>query len=787
MENLEFAIKYLLKNRRGNLARVISLTLGLSLGLLLLSYVNYRFHFDNFIPDRERIYKLFSEVHNDQFDGVDEHSHAPLATVLMADCPEVESTARAYGPFEYNWKNDEHEYALRGYLVDSMFMKVLDYGVICGNIADLSEKADAVFISEEKAKLIFGISNPIGQTIRDNMGNECTVAGVFNDIPYNTSLGRFDVLKAFISTNNLGALKSWDGTNEYLTFVKLHKGSSVKKVEDWINGPMLDKYGLRYVFEKYGAKYIMVPLTRAEIMVGTRKQYMDFFSILAALVLALCALNYSLLSISSLVKRSKTIAVLKCTAADRKDIWSQFMWETFIVLLVALALSALLLFTFKNGISNAVEGSISDLFAIKNIWVSIIVVIGFFLAAGLIPAAIFAAVPTSVAFRGMSDGKKRWKQALLIFELICVSFASAFLLTCIRQIDLMQNGTLGYNPKNTFFVQMLVPGGDGIFNAEQDLASLPFVESVGTSYSLPIFGYNPGLPCIDERTNEALFPICEDYVSDSYFDMMQIRLVEGTLLSEKNSSDDVVVNQKFLAMRGWTENPLDRIILLGNAEGQVTRRLRIVGVVEDVRTLYQGKLQPIIYHSIREKHSNDEWYYGGCKTMIRISDFSQENIDKLMDKLHNYNSCDNYQLTSYEECFKDKMKGELHFRSILYIVFLITMIIAIIGLSGYVSDDLRRRKKEIAIRKVSGATMKEIVTMVMKNVLLLTIPAIIVGEGIAAIATRMWLNGFEFRVGLSPWVFIVTALAVLALTFIIEIILTYRLANENPAISLKTE
>lgn len=786
--NLKFAFRYLLRHGGKTLPRVISLTLGLFLGVFLLSYVSYRFNFDNFLPDNDRIYKVFI---NDKVNSGElvQAVYGPLAESIIQDCPGVESATRLFGPMNQDWKYGEQKYGINAYATDSRFFKVLDFGVITGDESILENDHDKIFISEEKAKVIFGDEDPIGKVLLDNMNNPRTIAGVFTKVPYNTSLGRFDVLIAMKGLLEASGqvVDTWDAGWCVNTYVKLRKGASPKDITVWMNGGMLDKYGIRESFTKNNCKFLMVPVRRAEVSVGTRRQYMDFFAALAVLVMALCALNYALLSISSLVSRSRTIAVLRCTAAGRKDIWSQFMWETFLLVLVASLLTVIGFVLSDNNISNAIEGPVSDLFAWNNIWVTICVILALFTCAGMIPAGLFASIPTNVAFKGMSDRKKGWKQVLLFFEIICVSFSSAFLLISVRQISQLTDKNLGYDPHNLMYVNLVVRGGDALFNAEEDFGTLPFVSEVGTSYGLPMSGYMPSTTMLDETTHEQLFKYAEDQVSDGFFRVMDIKFISGRTFSESDNADDIIVNRAFLTKAGWDENSLGKIVLEGNNAGEVTREMRIIGIVEDTRTEQSGILRPIVYHSIRPTIANDSYAYGGFHTIMRVDEVNEAAFDAIDEKLDSYRTMDNEMIISYYDSFLYRMRGEMHFKSILIIVFVITSIIAVIGLTGYISDELKRRRKEIALRKISGATLKDILYIVSRDFSRLAVPAVLVGEILAFCAGRIWLQIFENRIDLSCWIFILTGAATLAVIFAFETLLSIKAANANPVESFKTE
>ena len=785
--NAKIAFSSLIRNKGRVFTRILSLALGLMLGVFLLSYVNFRYNYDNFLPDNDRLYKIFVNVEREG-GGVDELTHAPLAHSLMRDCPEVESGTRIFGSMTFAWTDEnQKEHQLTSYAVDSLFFSVLDFGLISGDASQLLD-FNNVFLSEEAAKRIFGDEDPIGKVLYDNLNYPKTVGGIFRDIPYNTSLGHFDALVSEkMNQKSYDIETCWEGSNTYCSYIKLNKGASADAVAEWMNKGMLEKYGLQEMAEKYNLKFMMVPIRRAEIMVAQRALYMDFITIITLLVLALCALNYALLSISSLVNRSRTIAVMRCTAAGKQDIWAQFMWETLFILIVAGAIAGMVIYLLRDTLATTIDNPVADLFSLRNIWVTVLVVIALFLGAGSIPAAIFASVPTTVAFRGITNRRKGWKQGLLVFEVMCVSFASAFLLVAERQINMLQEGQLGYNPKNMVTVCLLVEGGDALFNAERDFETLPCVDRAGTAWSLPCFGYMPNNPLIDEKTNSVMFPFVKEGVSYSYFDVMEIKLMEGGIFTETSPYEDVVVNKRFLEMAGMTEDPLGKTINHGDNDGNIIARYRIIGVVDNVRTTESGRFQPIVYSNIREYIANEGWQYGGFRTMIRLNDMSQANLDMVNDKYHEYQSIDKYQFNIYQDLFNKKMRGEIYFRNLMMIIVVITTLIALIGLIGYVSDELKRRRKEIAIRRVCGASMMSIVRLALGDFSKLAVPAIVVGELLSLVASRKWLQMFEYRLPLEWWMFTLTGLAVLMAIYVVETILTLRITTSNPLDSLKTE
>lgn len=781
MKNLTYAFRYLLKARGNNVIRVLSLTLGLAFGLLLFAYINYTLTFDRFFPDKERIFKMYGVSTSDSENKLQQTVMAPLAPTMMDEIPQVEAASHIYGVMEYDYMYNNETFAMRMLAIDSMFFDVLDYGVISGDPKDVYRNENYVMLSESQAKIMFGSENPIGKVIISSMNNERIVCGIFKDPPLNNHLDRFNMLSSFREVER-NFKTTWDGNRDFLTYVKLRQNTNIADVEAQIPA-LIEKHGASELIKQYGLSFIFKPITQAHSSEGTRMQYIYLFSLLALLLLMVSAVNYVLLSISGFVRRAKTIAMLRCNGARRFDVAKIFLSETAIILSIAVIFSIIIIWGFQNAITQLCSTPVGELFSFSNIWVSIVVIIALFLFASISPAMLFASTPLTAAFRGITEGRRRWKHILLFFQLGGVTFVIVFLGISVMQFNRLSKGDQGYAHDKLLYVSLM--GNYNTFiNYETELSTLPQVEAVGTSYCLPAYGY--GNKSIFDENSNVLFSACTDATTPTYFDAMDIHFAEGQAFTQESPVNDVVVNEEFVRLQGWNGSALNREIIEGTDQSRT--RYRIVGVIKNIRIRAdQGKILPLVFHNIRENMPVEDLFYGGCRTMVRLNEINPANIAAVKAKIEEWYSTDNHHVTVYSQIYNQVMIGERSFRNVLVISSIITLLIAFIGLWGYLNDETNRRNKEIAIRRINGAKVEEILLLLAKGLSTICIPAILVGLATCYFVSQRWLQQFNNKIELSAWIFLLGALIMMIVVYTIQIVRTWRAANANPVDNLKSE
>lgn len=780
MYNFHFSLRYLLKMRGSNLTRVVSLTLGLAVGMVIFSYINYVLTFDRFFPDRERIYQVWDI--GDEGD-VSSSMIAPLGPAMQDEMPAVEAATRLKGTFNYELWRDDRSYDARILAVDTMFFDVLDFGLLKGDIKQFVGE-DKMMLSESLARTIFGDRDPMGEAVMYKNEFPRTVVGVFRDPPRNNHLGQFNALMPFDAISG-SFYMGWNGGDSFPTYVKLRPGKTTADVEALLPD-FYERHHLTNYIEEFHSVYVLLPLTRSSKTGSGVVQTSYILLALGLLILFVAAMNYVLISISTLVSRAKTIAMLRCNGARRSDIGRIFLWETLLLVAASLVGALFLIWALQQQIEELTGTPLGELFAWRRIWVPATVVVLTFLLAGIIPAQVFAAVPLHRAFRSAGDNRRRWKQVLLVVELISVSFTLALLAAFSLQLNHLRDGGFGFDPDRVVSVSPLGSRAQWR-NMEEALMAMPEVEAAGATSLLPVWGYG-GQPCYDESTRELLFGCRIVWIDEHYIPAIGMRLAAGKNFTFQSRPDEVIVNETYCRLRGWKpEEALGRRVC-NSSEQDPAYFHTVIGVVRDFRTRIEtGEVEPVVLHHFSESMPDPEWLYGGSNICIRLREATPEAIEAMQKKIREWRSIDNHRIVVLDDLIAESLRMEIQVRSMVVTVSAVVLLIALLGLTGYLGDEVRRRSKEIAVRKVSGAAAADVIRLLARDISRLAVPAVVTGTlaGYATVTQIMQL--FVDRIQIGWGLYAGVAAAVLLSVGVLLLVRSWRTANENPIERIKAE
>ncbi len=786
MKNFLFALRYLRKLRGGTVARVISLSLGLAVGLLIFSYANYNLTSDRCFRDGDRIYQLWVHYNAPQMTGYSSSLQAPIAPALAEEIPQIEAATRLWGTTSDDVVRGDNSFPMQYILADTMFFDVLGFDVLQGDPHRALAQENQVMISESAARTIFGKKDPVGELLLLKGTDSLTVSGVFRDPDPNQHLGKFNMLRSFEYARRT-MNTSWRGGDSFASYVKLREGVQIGQVEAQAE-TFIDRHELRGMMEEWGMKWYFFPITESSRVDSSVELISWVLMALAALTLFVAAMNYVLISISTLVSRSKTIAMLKVGGARRSDIFRIFCSETAVLTLASVVVAAFLLWALQDQVREITGTPMSELFALKCIWVPLIVILAAFALAALVPARIFTSIPVTLAFRGATDNRRRWKQVLLVVEIVSCTFTLTLLLLAVLQFDKLRNGDFGFVHDRIVYTRLKtpLPGMAPICDA---VAALPEVEAAGASEDLPIWGYS-GQPCYDEKSKELLFSCRYTLCNEAYMPAMGMQIAAGRNFVPQSNPFEVIVNETYVRLRGWTpREAVGRQII--DEDSADARLYTIVGVVKDFRTVIAtGQVDPIVMHPLNYYTSFPRytpeiklrWYL-----MIRLREMSPEALAAVQRKIEEYPSDNNHVLTVYDDLLGDTLSEIRSFRNIVFTVSGITLLIALMGLVGYLGDEMRRRSKEIALRKVNGASTADVLRLLSRDVLWIAVPSVIVGAAISRWGADLLVSNFVERVALRWWLFALCGSVVLLIVCAVQLVRTWRIANANPIDMIKTE
>ena len=580
---------------------------------------------------------------------------------------------------------------------------------------------------------------------------------------------------------------SWRGGDSFSSYVKLREGVQIGQVEAQAD-TFIDRHELRGMMEEWGMTWHFFPIAQSSRIDSPVELISWVLMALAALTLFVAAMNYVLISISTLVSRSKTIAMLKVGGARRSDIFRIFCSETAVLTLASVVVAAFLLWALQDQVREITGTPMAELFALKRIWVPLIVILAAFALAALVPARIFTSIPVTLAFRGATDNRRRWKQVLLVVEIVSCTFTLTLLLLAVLQFDKLRNGDFGFVHDRIVYTRLKtpLPGMSPICDA---VAALPEVEAAGASEDVPIWGYS-GQPCYDEKSKELLFSCRYTLCNEAYMPAMGMQIAAGRNFVPQSNPFEVIVNETYVRLRGWTpREAVGRQII--DEDSADARLYTIVGVVKDFRTVIAtGQVDPIVMHPLNYYSSfprytpeiKIRWYM-----MIRLRELSPGALAAVQRKIEEYPSDNNHALTVYDDLLGDTLSEIRSFRNIVFTVSGITLLIVLMGLVGYLGDEMRRRSKEIALRKVNGASTADVLRLLARDVLWIAVPSVIAGGAVSRWGADLLVSNFVERIALRWWLFALCGVVVLLIVCTVQLVRTWRIANENPINMIKTE
>ncbi|MBS4866679.1 MAG: ABC transporter permease [Parabacteroides merdae] len=788
MKNLNIALRSLFKKGRSNGIKILSLGVGLAMGLVLISKVCFERSFDKFYPDSDRIYRLHENIIRDgEYKSYGQVSGG-VATAMQVEIPEVEKATRLTyigGDKELFRTQDGNRYSAR-YVVmgDTNVFDLLPRPILIGDPKETLSRPGYVMISNRIAKLLGGAEQAVNKEFEfeSSPGQTYTIGGVFEDVPENSHL-RFEIV-ASLEGMSKWSRENWLGNDRYLGYVKLYPGTDPESLTTAIREMQGRHCDLEEV-KKAGIDltYSLVPLMDMHSNSDEVKSMNSLLGFLAFVLIFTAAMNYVLIVISTLINRTKEVAVHKCYGASDKNLFGMIMSETCLHMLISLLLAAFLIVLFRTKTEELLGATLGALFSTQTIVILIGVCIVIFFITGLIPTYMFLRIPVAAAFRNFKESRRYWKLCLLFIQFLATAYLVALLSVINKQYDYMVNVDPGYAYEKLAYCSTQGVEESVRNTAIEELRKIPEVDKVSACYDLPISGMsgnNVSLPGDDRE----LFNIADMYwVKDDFFSLMEIPVIEGEVFrSDGSASNKVMVSRFFVEkmeqVAGWTGSAIGKNIII-TEHSQNGEPFTICGVYEDVcigstgnpdtrpTALFYDRYAPMI--------------------LIKFHEMSPENIKKAQKVLEDVMPDRNVTVTAYYMDMIDLYKDSRTFRDSVMIGGIVTLIIALIGLLGYTSDETNRRGREIAIRKVNGATAWSILKMISKDISYIAIPAIMIGMTVAYYSGTGWLEKFTEKAPIGFFIFLAGAMMVYVLIIACVLYRAWAVSNSNPVDSLKSE
>lgn len=780
------------------LIKVLSLGIGLAVGIVLIAKVFFELSYDSFYKDIDRVYTIRTWYSQQG----DEHDYGQVsgavAVGFMEEVPGVEAGTRTTYVFNGDTYLDENGNKLKATLVcaDTCFFKVFDRPILAGDPVKVLSKWGCVMVSRSFAEKMVDdmpgqaghdVSSVIGKQIAnaDMDGLKLTIEGVFEDFPKNGSLD-YDILLS-METYGKQSTDNWLGNDRYKGYVKLMPGIDPNTLTEAIR-KMQEAHQPLEQIEAQGTslKYFLKPFSNMHTSSPEVKTQVILLSIVAALLIIISLLNYILIVISSMVKRSKEVGVRKCYGAEGKHIYGMLTKEALLHIVLSLVMAAIIIFAGRGIVENLLGVPFQTLLVSQSIMAIAAVLLFVLVISIVVPAELYQRIPVYAALKNYTENSRRWKLGLLGVQVLINVFLVVMMLIIGRQYQKVSNADTGYDYKNLYYFDLFDGDRQAQVRAVETLKRLPEVSGVAATYNLPYMGSNGDNVSLPEDDRE-LFNIADQYeCSPEFYDLMGIRFLEGRA---PRDSSEVVVDEKFVQKMAeftdWNDGAVGKqVFITGHGENGMMDKgyFTISGVY---KSYLIGNLQ-----GVDERPS--ALFYGEIGSMSSwmphiLFTVRPEALENVRGALNEALPDKEINIVSYEEQMRAAYADSKKMRNTMALGAVFSLLIALLGLIGFIRDESLRRSKEMAVRKINGATTRDILSVFAKDIMKLsTVMAVIACIG-AFFVARKWLEQFAEKVSLHPLYFIGGALLVLTIVLGVVVLNCLRIARANPVESLKAE
>ena len=778
-----------MKNNSDIIIKVLSLGIGLAVGIVLIAKVFFEMSYDSFYKEIDQVYTIRTWYSQQG----DEHDYGQVsgavAVGFMEEVPGVEVGTRTTYVFNGDAYLDENGNKLKAILVcaDTCFFKVFDRPILAGDPEQALSKWGCVMVSRSFAEKMGGVQECIGKQIAnaDMDGLKLTIEGVFEDFPKNGSLD-YDILLS-METYGKQSTDNWMGNDRYRGYVKLAPGVDPSTLTDAIR-KMQEAHQPLEQIEAQGTslKYFLKPFSTLHTSDPEIKSQVILLSIVAALLILISLLNYILIVISSMVKRSKEVGVRKCYGAEGRHIYGMLTKEALLHIVLSLVIAAIIIFAGRGIVENLLGVPFQTLLVPQSI-MAIAAVLLFVLGISIVvPAELYQRIPVYAALKNYTENSRRWKLGLLGVQVLINVFLVVMMFIIGQQYQKVSNADTGYDYKNLYYFDMFDGDRQALVRAAETLRGIPEVTGVAASYNLPFQGSNGDNVYLPDD-DRSLFNIADQYeCSGDFYDLMGIQFVEGRA---PRDSSEIVVDEKFVTKMAeftdWSDGAVGKLVFITGHDrsGDTGRRYftisgiykpyligNLTGVDERPSALFYGEIG-----------SMNSWM---PHILFKVRPEALENVcgalnEALPDKEIN--------IVSYEEEMRAAYADSKKMRNTMALGAVFSLLIALLGLIGFIKDESLRRSKEMAVRKINGATTRDILSVFAKDIMKLSaVMAVIACIG-AFFVARKWLEQFAEKVSLHPLYFIGGALLVLTIVLGVVVLNCLRIAHVNPVESLKNE
>ena len=803
------ALRNLIKHKFYSLINILGLSIGLTCFLMISLYVVDELNYDNFHADTERIYRLDFSGNINGSEFITALASAPAGPTLPDEYPEVEEALRIRGSGNWTVKKKGTEDAYNEEdvaFVDANFFTFWDYQLTNGDPQTCLERPNTLVINESTARKVFGDEDPVGQTVVLDNDEDWEVTGVYADMPSNSHFSLNMMLS--MASREEAQSKFWMSFN-FNTYLKLQEGFDPAELEakfpDLIQkyiGPEIEQFMGASMEEFYeagnSAGFYLFPLKEihlysdklGDLGANSDIKYVLIFTAIALFILILACINFMNLSTARSAGRAKEVGVRKVMGAYKSHLRGQFLLEAFIITLISIVIGYIACFLVLdqfNGLANK-SLKFSSLLSPTFVLIMIIVlsVVGFL--AGSYPAFFLARFrPVEVLKGKVNLGLKGGglRSTLVVLQ-FCVSIIMIIGTAIVyQQLSYIQNKKLGFDKDHVVLIHNPWMMGEKVESFKNEVVQYAEIKHGTLSGFLPVPSNNnnnlwfPGA----SPTKEESYVFSEFQVDHDYLTTLDIEVLQGRDFSRDFPSDSsaIILNEAAVQRLGWIDEPLGKKLSSygGSQENPTVETFTVIGVVKNFHfQSLRNQIDPLVFQL------NRSWGYLSLKVS---GENLPQTIDFLKEKWIEFAPGQPFEYSFLDERFNDMYESEQKLGQIFGVFAFLAIFIACLGLYGLAAFTAEQRTKEIGVRKVLGASIMSIITLLSKEFIKLVGIAFVIAAPISYYFMNEWLQDFENRTNINVTVFLLAGILALVIAWVTMSFQSWNAARINPARSLKDE
>ena len=779
------AWRYLLKNKFYSLINIAGLTIGLAIGILILLWVQDELSFDAFHKQAKNIYRLENQVGTGSSIQIWSVTNAPIATEAKNKLPEVKDMVRIAGNYFYSaYKYGDKIFSeSKTFFTDPSFFTLFDFNLVKGNSTKPFPADNSIVITETTARRYFGNDDPLGKIIVADNKNNFTVSGVIPDFLKNSSING-DIFFPMSLFNKLlhgdkpgeNIENAWEQFN-YITYLLLRPGTNVPGLANKIRD-----IHLQHEPGDSDIKYLPQNLAKMHLYKADGSnggiETVRIFTIIALLILCIACINYVNLSTARSMLRSKEVSLRKIVGAAKFQLFVQFILETAFLFLIASALAVALIYLLMP-LYNRISGKeISIRLTDYHIWMIILFAIaGTLVVSSIYPALLLSSFKPIKALKGKISagiGNTTFRKILVVsqFAVSVVLIVATIIIS--SQMKYIRSKELGYDKSHVF--SFVMPDAKEHYEAARnELLNEPGIVDVTRSTgNIVSLGNETGDNNWDGKLPNQTFMVYPVSIDKNFIPFFKLKLIEGNNFSGMATDSLHFILNETAVREAGIKNPIGKRFKMYNHDGM------IIGVVKDFH-----------FASMKQKIEPSVFYYEPSYNNIIFIKTTGKDASKAIAGVqsvwNHFDAGNPFSYTFLNETFDSLYKSEQRTGTLLNIFAAIAIFISCLGLLGLATFTTQLRTREIGVRKVLGAGVGGIVTLLASDFIRLVIIAIIVATPVSWYLMNKWLNDFAYRVSMGWTVFVAAGIIAILVAIITISFQSIKAALANPVKSLRSE